>query len=95
MKDLWNYAKAKKNRDSTEDAFTRGFSVEAHGVYNLAHWVYNGELYSEYPDNLEIYKTMLKTEPPVMHLTLPVRKKCTLDVKRFEKELIEEIIRNM
>ena len=115
----------KKNRDSTEDIFTKGFSVEAHGVYNLAHWVYNGELekdvvmpdepnfcqdlaiyqkerdyrhgelYSVYPDNLEIYKTMLKTEPPVMHLTLPVRKKCTLDVKRFEKELIEEIIINM
>ena len=115
----------KKNRDSTEDAFTRGFCVEAHGMYNLAHWAYNGELekdivmpdepnfcqdlanyqmdrgykhgdlYSEYPENLEIYNTILKANPPVMHLTPPVRKKSNLDAKRFETELIEEIISNI
>ena len=114
----------KKNRDAGEDAFTRGFCVEAHGVYNLAHWAYNGEfekdivmpdepnfcqdlavyqkerdhkhgeLYSVYPESLKIYNTMLRTEPPVMHLTPPVRKKSQLDVKRFEKELIEEIIKS-
>ena len=114
----------KQNRDTTEDAFTRGFCVEAHGVYNLAHWAYggelekdilmpdepnfcqelavyqkernykHGELYSVYPESLEIYNTILRTEPPVMHLTPPVRKKCQLDVNRFKEELIEEIIKN-
>ena len=116
---------AKQNRESTEDAFTRGFCVEAHGVYNLAHWAYDGELekeivmpeefnfcqelaayqkengykhgelYSVYPEYLKIYETILKTEPPVMKLTPPVRKKSNLDVKRFETELIAEIIKNL
>ena len=55
----------------------------------------HGELYSVYPEYLKIYETILKTEPPVMKLTPPVRKKSNLDVKRFETELIAEIIKNL
>ena len=34
----------RKDRDINANAFTKGFCIPAHAVYNLAHWAYGGEL---------------------------------------------------
>ena len=34
----------RRDRDINANAFTKGFCIKAHAVYNLAHWAYGGEL---------------------------------------------------